>query len=77
MRNNNNNNNNNEGRTGSSAQNENPSAMELAKKIAVCEAARMQGYLSCQAVLEQSGKDAWLECVNPVSEQFSVCVSQR
>ncbi len=58
-------------------QNEDSAAMEWAQKLGACEAARMQGYLSCQAVLEQSGKDAWIACVNPVSEQFNACVARR
>lgn len=70
--------NSNENKTGSPAQNDDPSSgMDWAKKLGACQDARMRGYLSCQAVLEQSGKDAWLACVNPVSEQFNSCVAQR
>lgn len=47
-----------------------------ARQIGACNTARLQGYLACQGVLEQGGRDAWLECVNPVSDQFSDCVAQ-
>jgi type II secretory pathway pseudopilin PulG len=48
---------------------------EKLKKVGACHAARIQGNLACQAVLEQSGQAAWSACANPVSAQFSKCLS--
>jgi len=57
------------------AENESPADTETLKKVSACHAARIQGNLACQAVLEQSGRAAWRACANPVSAQFSKCLS--
>lgn len=57
------------------AENESPEDTERRKKVGACHAARIQGNQACQAVLEQSGQAAWSACANPVSAQFSKCMS--
>jgi len=57
------------------AENETPADTERLKKVSACHAARIQGNLACQAVLKQSGQAAWSACANPVSAQFSQCLS--
>jgi type II secretory pathway pseudopilin PulG len=57
------------------AENEAPADTEKLKQVSACHAARIQGNLACQAVLEQSGRAAWSACANPVSAQFSKCLS--
>lgn len=54
---------------------ESPADTERRNKVGACHAARIQGNLACQAVLEQSGQAAWSACANPVSAQFSKCMS--
>jgi len=57
------------------AGNEAPADTEKRKKVNACYAARIQGNLACQPVLEKSGQAAWSACANPVSAQFSKCLS--
>lgn len=57
------------------AENESPADKETLKEFSVCHAARIQGNLACQAVLEQSGQAAWSACTSPVTAQFSKCLS--
>lgn len=57
------------------AENQSPADTERLKKVSACHEARIQGNLACQAVLKQSGQAAWSACANPVSAQFSQCLS--
>jgi hypothetical protein len=57
------------------AESESPADTEKLKQVSACHAARIQGNLACQAVREQSGQAAWSACANPVSAQFSKCLS--
>lgn len=57
------------------AENESLEDTETLKEFSACHAARVQGTLACQAVLEQSGQAAWSACISPVTAQFSKCLS--
>jgi type II secretory pathway pseudopilin PulG len=57
------------------AENEAFEDTERLKKVNACYAARTQGNLACQAVLKKSGQAAASACANPVSAQFSKCLS--